>query len=257
VSAENAEVKTIYLARRAAALTREQFPRRWRRHGQLAMSLGFWRDSSGYYHCDVHADPPAAIDSETGAAWSGEYDGVGLVYFPSSSAYESLVTHRDFPRLLADEHGAFIEPVSNFSVLTTEEVLLQAPGTAAKFFAFLRAADGVSAQEFAERWNAHAALVMRSNAMAGLLTKYVHNHPVPVDAVSGEDASIQERITTGLQGVAGVAEVGFASRADLRTFLAHEDRRGLRADLEQFCAVDELILVETDEVTMDARTSLP
>ena len=247
------EVKTIYLARRARALKREEFPRRWRRHGELAMSLGFWTDSSGYYHCDVFEDPPGAIDPELGEAWAGEYDGVGLVYFPSSSAYESLVTHADFPLLLADEEGAFIEPVENFSILTREEVLVQAPGTAAKLFAFMHAGEGVSQAEFDRQWSDHAARVMGTQAMSAMLTKYVHNHPVRADALSADDGSIRDRLDTGMQAIAGVAELGFASRTDLRLFLSHPGRRGFRNSLSSFCAVDEMIMVETNEVTMAPR----
>lgn len=250
------EVKTIYLARRAESLERREFPRRWRRHGELAMSLGFWKDSSGYYHCDVYPDPPAAADPEVGTRWTGEYDGVGLVYFPSSGAYESLVTHDDFPLLLADEVGAFIEPVENFSVLTREEVLFHAPGTAAKFFAFMHAGENVSQAEFDERWSDHASRVLLSPGMSGMLTKYVHNHPVSVDALSEEDGSIRNRLGTGMQAIAGVAELGFASRQDLRSFLAHPDRRGFNDELSTFCAIDRMIMVEANEVTMTPRRAV-
>jgi hypothetical protein len=247
------EVKTIYLATRAAGLAREDFPRRWRRHGELAMSLGFWRDSSGYYHCDARADPAREHDTETPEAWSGEYDGVGQVYFPSTQAYESLVTHRDFPRLLMDEWGAFREPVSNFSVLTSEEQLLEKPGTAVKAFWFLRPAVGVDAQAFRDRWTEHAGLVMRSDDLMALVRKYFHNHPVGVEDTADDDASIQERIRTGLPSVAGVAEMGFASRGDLVRYLGHPARRGLGEHLRSFAAVDQSVIVETNEVTMDAR----
>jgi hypothetical protein len=217
------------------------------------MSLGFWRDSSGYYHCDARADQAGEHDTETPEAWSGAYDGVGQVYFPSTEAYESLVTHRDFPRLLMDEWGAFREPVSNFSVLTSEEPLLEKPGTAVKVFWFLRPVPGVDAPEFRERWTAHAGQVMRSDDLMSLVRKYLHNHPIGVGDTRDGDASIQERIRTGLPAVAGVAEMGFASREDLVRYLRHPARRGLGEHLRGFAAVDQSVIVETNEVTMDAR----
>jgi hypothetical protein len=248
------EVKTIYLATRSPSLARDEFPRRWRRHGNLAKSLGFWRHSTGYLHCDIDEEPPSDADPETGAAWSGAYDGVGCVYFPSTQAYESLVTHRDFPKLLMDEWGLFAEPVANFSVLTYEELFIERAGTGAKFFAFLRALRGISEDEFAEAWRAHAAFVMRSDELMGLACKYVHNHPVVVEQTGDEDTSIRERIETGLQ-VAGVAEMGFASRADMIRFLGHPARLGVRQDLERFSAIDGLIMVAANEVTMDNRVA--
>lgn len=243
----------MYLARRNPDLARGSFPERWRRHGELAMSLPFWRHASGYFHNDVLEDPPSGVDSHTPEPWSSDYDGVGVVFLPSAADMESLITHQDFPVLLADEWGAFNEPVANFSVLTTEEVHKERRGTAIKFFAFLRAAAGVDRADFTARWRAHVGLVMRSEDLSRLVLRYAHNHPVPLEAAGESEMSVRDRIDQGIADVGGIVEVGFASRADMEAYLQHPDRAAIRADLERFVDLERSIFVATNEVTMDAR----
>jgi hypothetical protein len=249
----SSELKSLYLARRNPALARSAFPERWRRHGELAMSLPFWRHACGYFHNDVLDDPPRDADTQLGDAWSTDYDGVGEVLMPSAADMEGLITHPDFPVLLADEWGAFNEPVANFSILTTEELHKDRTGTAIKLFAFLRPAAGVDRETFAERWRAHVALVMRSEELARLIIKYAHNHPVPLDAAGDAEATVRERIDLGLADVSGVTELGFASRADMVAYLGHPAREGIRKDMQEFVDLARTIIVATNEVTMYFR----
>jgi hypothetical protein len=247
------ELKSMYLARRNANLSRGAFPERWRRHGELAMSLPFWSHACGYFHNDVLAEPPGGADTQLPEAWTDDYDGIGQVFLPSAAAMDALINARDFPVLLADEWGAFNEPVANFSILTTEETFKDRCGTAIKFFQFLRPAAGVDPVTFRRRWDEHVALVMRSAELARLIVKYVHNHPVPNTAPDDEQRTVRERIDQGLGWIGGVAELGFASSSDMETYLGHPDRSGIRSDLEGFVDLERSLIVATNEVTMYPR----
>jgi hypothetical protein len=252
-------IKAIYLARRNPRLERGRFPERWRRHGALALSLPFMDPCVGYFHNDVFADPPRDADPYTGALWSGDYDGVGVVMFANTIDLGSLLTHPDFPILLADEHGAFNEPVEFFTTLTHERVHRLRLGTATQFFAFLRPRPGVDGETFAQRWLAHTALVMSSPELAGLVLRYVQCTPMSLGG-EGEQSSdapaIQERLDIGLTDVAGVAQVGFASGADMETYLSHPDREAIGRDLAEFADLERSVLVATNEVTMKASALL-
>ncbi len=248
-------VKAIYLARRNPRLERGRYPERWRRHGALALSLPFMDPCVGYFQNDVFADPPRDADPYTGALWSGDYDGVGVVMFGSAADVGSLLTHPDFPILLADEHGAFNEAVEFFTTLTHERIHRLRLGTAAQFFAFLRKRPDVSDEEFAQRWLAHTALVMSSPPLAGLLLRYAHCTPMALadEVDEPEDASaVRNRLEVGLTDVAGVAQVGFASWADMEAYLSHPDRKAIASDLAEFADLERSVLVATNEVTMKA-----
>jgi EthD domain len=244
----------MYLARRNERLSRGEFPERWRRHGELAMSLPFWEHACGYLHNDVLADPPGTADSQLTELWTDEYDGIGQVFLPSAADMDALINARDFPVLLADEWGAFNEPVANFSILTTEESFKARRGTAMKFFQFLRPADGVDPETFRARWDAHVSLVMRSPELARLVIRYVHNHPVPMAGPDESHHTVSERIDLGLGWIGGVSELGFASRTDMEAYLSHPDRSQIRASLEQFVDLPGSLIVATNEVTMYPRT---
>jgi hypothetical protein len=198
-------------------------------------------------------DPPGQADTQLPEAWSTDYDGVGVVFLLSAADMEGLIKARDFPVPLADERGAFNEPVANFSILTTEELHKDRRGTSIKFFAFLRPAVGIDPEAFGARWRAHVAFVMRSSELSSLVLRYAHNHPVAVAAADVSHSTVKDRIDQGLGDVGGVAELGFASRHDLETYLAHRARDGVRADLEQFVDLERTVIVATNEVTMYPR----
>jgi hypothetical protein len=73
---------------------------------------------------------------------------------------------------------------------------------------------------------------------------------------SAADPGIRERIDIGLGDVAGVAEVGFASRSDMEEYLAHADREVIRRDLAEFADLERSLMVATNEVTMKAPAAL-
>jgi hypothetical protein len=95
---------------------------------------------------------------------------------------------------------------------------------------------------------------MGSPALAAPILRYVQWTPMS-PAESEDDPKLRERLDIGLD-VAGVAEVGFASRADLEAYLAHRDRAAVRADLEEFADLEASLMVLTSEVTMKATAAL-
>jgi hypothetical protein len=213
----------------------------------------------GYFHNDVFAEPPRYADPYTGDMWSGDYDGVGVVMFANAIDLGSLLTHPDFPILLADEHGAFNEAVEFFTTLTHERVHRLRRGTAAQFFAFLRPRPGVDSETFAQRWLAHTAMVMSSPELAELVVRYGQCTPMSLgeEGEQPPDApAIRERLEIGLTDVAGVAQVGFASWADMETYLSHPDREAISRDLAEFADFERSVLVATNEVTMKASSLL-
>jgi hypothetical protein len=92
---------------------------------------------------------------------------------------------------------------------------------------------------------------MRHEDLARPLTKYTHNHLLAPEEV--DSSAVRDRARRGARGFTGVAEIGFASRDDLVAFLRHPARDGAADDLATFCAIDQIALVETNEVTMYPR----
>jgi hypothetical protein len=248
------EVKLVYLARRNPTLGADEFPARWRRHGELAMSLGNWAPTiSGYAQCDNLGSPWGAEDAGSQDRWSLEHDGVGSVWFYDQDALERFVSHADFVQLLMDEWGAFDDQVAHTSVLVTEEVLKKRPGTAFKLAWFLSAADGVSSEEFTQRWRQHAVEIMRSHVLSTSILNYVHNHPVTPAA---SEEALAGTVSMGLH-VSGIAEMGFASLADMRAFLGDRERKRLGGELGQILDPSRTVTVATNEVTMSNRLRAP
>ena len=244
-------MKNFYLARRSGKLSATQFTRRWRRHGELAMTLPLWRFASGYEHCDVIALPDAE-GSASALVWSHEWDGVGIVHFATASDMESLSTDPDFPELLADEQHVFREPVAETAVMTIEQQYRQRPGVAAKVIAFLRPRQGKSDPEFRSAWDAQLPLVLGSRRTDQLVLRYSHNVPVGVDAISGDTPDLRARVDVGLH-VAGVMEIGFASNDDLADFVADPAFAETVQHLKTFVDLERSTFVMTNEVVMSPR----
>jgi hypothetical protein len=176
-----------------------------------------------------------------------------VVYVRNSRELEALTSHPAHARLRMDEFALFERPISEISLLTRETVLRERPGTAVKIFAFLPPAESVSPAEFRERWTRHAASLMRHDELSRPMTKYTHNHLLASEEADPSARTVRERAGRGSRGFAGVAELGFASHDDLVAFLRHPARAGVREDLASFCAVGQIVLVETNEVTMYPR----
>jgi hypothetical protein len=109
--------KLIYLARRHPALSRVDFPARWRRHGRLGMSLPRWRNIWRYTQCDALPWTSAPLRV------AAECDGVGLVWYRSAQARAQHVDDADRAIMAQDELETFDRPVRAASFLAREIVL--------------------------------------------------------------------------------------------------------------------------------------
>ena len=102
--------KLAYLARRNPGLSREQFIRRWRQHGALAMSLPRWDSIGRYAQCDCLPVPPGLSRA------SQQYDGIGMVWFTDSDPG----SRADRERMRADERETFSTYVDEVALILTE-----------------------------------------------------------------------------------------------------------------------------------------
>lgn len=115
--------KVIYLAKRNPALSRDEFPPRWRQHSLLAGSCtsirgGFARVAQCINVYDREIVPRASL----------EYDGVNLLSFVSDEASASVWQQdeaHDF--LLSDELETFSTYVRYFSLPAQGHVVAEAP----------------------------------------------------------------------------------------------------------------------------------
>jgi hypothetical protein len=109
--------KLIYLARRHPALSRLDFPARWRRHGRLGMRLPRWRNIWRYMQCD------ALLWAGTSLPVAADCDGVGLVWYRSAEARAQHVDDADRAIMAQDELETFDRPVRAAAFLAREIVL--------------------------------------------------------------------------------------------------------------------------------------
>jgi hypothetical protein len=254
------EVKAVYLAERNPEYDHAAFIRRWRRHGDLAMSLGMWKHTSGYRHHDAITPPSPGYFGEA----DQHYDGLGAVYFRSIGDFELFHSHADYPRLRNDEYTTFSGLVETKSALLQEEVIVARPGTAAKLLFFLFAAEDVGQHAFAQRWKLHIGQLMRQPELMQLVTSYAHSSPVAVGPSSDDhlldavDAPEPPLVLSGtLTELAGLAELGFASVDDLARYLGEARRQSIVDDLAGFCALERTITVVTNTVVMVPRAQGP
>lgn len=120
--------KSIYLARRHPEFSRDQFVKRWRQHGALAMSKGFFNHIVGY----VQAEPIAFPGT------SKEFDAVARI---TGRQYEMGQTDFDeLQAMVADEYETFSGPILPVLLRVRETVLKAAePGGVTAFLFFVDA----------------------------------------------------------------------------------------------------------------------
>jgi len=129
------------------------------------------------------------------------HDGVAMEWFADLSAAQQARQH------LAAEDDV-VDPEATVVVIATEEVKRGADWLARRFeeptvkfkhMALARRADGLSAQQFAERWRGHAGTVGGGRAAPAITIAprarghaYVQNHPVQIPAAQWRYDAINE-----------------------------------------------------------------
>ncbi len=108
-------LKLIYLAKRKPGFTTDQFTRRWRKHGTLAMEQGLWREALGYVQAEPVRPTPIKEACE-------DFDAVAC-YMVNDTMFETM-NEDDMAGtklMLEDELETFAEPIFNVSLWVREE----------------------------------------------------------------------------------------------------------------------------------------
>ena len=141
---QNCAPKVIYLARRNPALSRDEFPARWRQHSLLAGSMpsirpGFSQVAQCLNLYDRSFVPRAALD----------YDGVNLLTFNDAERVTAVWQSDEVHNLvLPDELATFDRYVRQFSLTAEEHLVGQGPMQPFCLIVFLKRDRKLSLDEF-------------------------------------------------------------------------------------------------------------
>ena len=130
--------KAIYLTSRKPGFDHDQFVKRWREHGALAMSKGFFKNMLAYSQAEIIQ--PAVLPGTT-----QDFDAIAFItmrpYQHSQSDLDEL------QEMIIDEHETFVRPIAP-NILQVDERIVTAgpPGgfTACLFFLDEAAAEPVA-----------------------------------------------------------------------------------------------------------------
>jgi len=136
-------LKLIYLARRKPGFTFDEFVRRWRKHGALAMAQPIWRHAVGYVQAEPIRPAPLAGASE-------EFDAVAC--FMIRDEMYSEMNEEDMAGatlIAADELETFSAAIPTVSLWVKEEHIRA--GELGGISAYLFFENPSNAREIAER----------------------------------------------------------------------------------------------------------
>jgi hypothetical protein len=157
--------KLVYLARRAAGVSREDWPRTWKSHAVFASQFPALEAKIDWMRYCNRAEIEAP-------GISTAHDGVAVA---ASDTLEGLngtgFTAEDRAKIDADELRVFDMLTPNFTYYCKEDVLRDGPLGEAAVWRFLKRRPGTSRAEFTANWNEHRPTPPTA-------TRYVRNHPV-------------------------------------------------------------------------------
>lgn len=157
--------KLVYLARRAATVAREDWPRTWKSHAVFASQFPVLEAKIDWMRYCNRAEIAAPGLSQA-------HDGVAVA---AGDSLEGLTgagfDAEDRARIDADELRVFDMLTPNFTYYCQEDVLRDGPLGEAAVWRFLKRRPDLSRADFAARWDEH-----RPTPPAA--TRYVRNHPV-------------------------------------------------------------------------------
>ena len=222
--------KLIYLARRAATVAREDWPRTWRSHAIYASQFPVLEAKIDWMrYCNRIDDP----EVEGLAGISTEHDGVSVA---SSRTFDALngsgFSKDERARIDEDELRVFDRYTPEFSFFCTENLLIDGPAVEIATFRFLPRKAGLSRESFAQRWNrAHAALARQAIDAAGNVNRFALNLSVAEPPVDFPFDGISE-----------------CWHADLESAVAALDgpaADAIQQDLAEFCDVGHSVMMLT------------
>lgn len=119
--------KSIYLSCRNSRLSHDQFVRRWRQHGALAMSKSFFRHIQAYVQAEVLVSPGFAHATQ-------DYD--AIAYIISSDRQHTAAEIDELKDMVIDEYETFFDAILPHLIQVEERVVKAGPlgGTTAFLF---------------------------------------------------------------------------------------------------------------------------
>jgi len=180
-------VKLIYLARRAASVSREDWPHTWKSHAVFASQFPALETGIDWMrYCNrIDADIPGL---------SSAHDGVAIAVGPSLAALNgSGFSAADRALIDHDELRVFDMLTPNFTFYCAGDVVRDGPLGEVALFRFLARRPGISAEVFADIWQ-------RKGLPFPAATRIVRNRPL--------DGPLP------LFPFDGIEEVWFATQAD-------------------------------------------
>ena len=212
--------KLVYLARRAATVAREDWPRTWRSHAIFASQFPVLEASIDWMrYCN-------RVDDVDIPGLSAAHDGVSVAAAETPEALTGAgFSGEERDRIDADELRVFDMLTPHFTFHCREETLRDGIKGEAALFTFLVRKPGLDHAEFDARWNGpHRAAADSALAGAAAVTRYVHNRPVhdPLPLFPFD----------------GIAEAWFATVDDAVHALRGGQLDPLRDDLATFCDME-------------------
>ncbi|CAB4938032.1 unannotated protein [freshwater metagenome] len=232
--------KQIYITKRGAAYSCEEWTERWRQHGRFARNLELFAQIEHYRQCRVL---PRSVIEPTGfaeVAQQDEYDGVGMVWFRGEDALPAALEDPRIQELMDDELDVFEGPIADRTLFCRELVGRDTGATTVKIVAAIRHKEGTTRADFRHHWeHVHKDIFLGIPEADRLVTKYVQNH-----ALDGYENEMDAQWD-------GIVEIGFARIEDIATvFGSPEYMSRVRPDEESFLDMEHMLVVLTDDVLL-------
>lgn len=186
--------KLIYLARRAATVEREDWPRTWKSHAIFASQFPVLESEIRWLRYCNRLDVPM-LDGEPVdlPGLSTEHDGVAIAGSPTLEGISgSGFTPEEREQIDEDERRVFDMLTPNFTFFTQETMLKDGPLGEAALYHFVPRAEGLTREEFTASYRERHADAARPVLDAiPQLSRAALNHPVndplplfPFDGIS-------------------------------------------------------------------------
>ena len=165
--------KLVYLARRAASVTREDWPRTWKSHAVFASQFPALEATIAWIRYCNRIDAPTLVGEPIALpAVSSAHDGVAVAAASTLAGLNGAgIGEADRARVDVDELRVFDMLTPNFTYYCIEDVAADGPLGEVAVFRFVPRAKGLDHAEFDDRWSGPVTLP------AGA-TRYVRNRPV-------------------------------------------------------------------------------
>jgi hypothetical protein len=226
--------KLIYLARRAATVSRADWPRTWRSHAIFASQFPVLEAKIDWMRYCNRIDETMAGDVAIGLPeLSTEHDGVSIASSPTLDALDGGGFTREERALIdKDELRVFDMLTPHFSFYCVEEPLLDGKVGEVGLFRFLARKPGISRADFEARWLGEHARIARAAVEAdGTIGRYAHNRslgdPLPLFPFDG------------------ISECWHATVEDAAAALEGAAMAPLIKDLPAFCDMERSVTVLT------------